>query len=127
MRIPKRIHRAFYVLVLILSCSAVNSVAEEWVDTASYRNGNKSHWVCDYTRGQNDVLLLRCDNLVGLLYDHILLKEGDESKTTQYIPIWRRSHNDQAAIKLVRILLCKQEEACSVEMNSVWALNFQPR
>jgi hypothetical protein len=121
MRIPARNRPVIFSLVIILLCLPTTSVADDLIKNAYYQDESKSHWVCDYTRGRHDVLLLRCDNLVGLLYDHMMLKEGDESKTTQYIPIWNKSRNDSAAINLVKILLCKQKSGCRVEMSRIWA------
>ena len=124
MRIPTRTHLVLFSLAIVVTCLTTNTTADTSFNTIYIPNESMNQWVCDYTRGKNDVLLLRCDDRVGLLYDHMMLKDGDESKTTQYIPIWRRAHNDAAAINLVRTLLCRQESDCSVEMSQAWASNY---
>jgi hypothetical protein len=111
-------------VALVISCMTTGLTAGEPSDPTLLRQQNQKQWVCGYTRNRNDVLLLRCDDLFGLLNDHILFEDGPQSKTTQFIPIWSRPASDEAAINLVRILLCDRTPDCSVEMSPAWASNI---
>ncbi len=108
---------------MVITCMATESAAQEFSTHPLIHEENQHQWVCDYERDRDDVLQLRCDDLVGLLYDQVIFEDGPQSKTTLFIPIWSRPKNDEAAVNLVRILLCKQNPGCSVEMSPAFAAN----
>ncbi|RLW68572.1 MAG: hypothetical protein B6D71_13390 [gamma proteobacterium symbiont of Stewartia floridana] len=111
----------FHSLVLLLMTTAFNAVASDHYHDVMSNSADQQKWVCDYSRGYDDVLYLRCDNLMSL-YNDPLIMEGDyQDNSTKFIPIWRKSSNPQGAVKLVKAVLCNQDAQCSVQMKSLFA------
>lgn len=110
-----------YSLFFIAFGYASSLVADESA-YLGYKERDKNQWMCDYTTMANDVLYIRCDNLVSLMYDPLITDEAEQNGT-QFIPIWRRPNNDGSAVKLVKAVLCDSESLCEVRMKSPFYLD----
>lgn len=114
-------HLIIHGLVLLLMTTAFNAVASDHYHDVMSNGADQQKWVCDYSRGYDDVLYLRCDNLISL-YNDPLIMEGDyQDNSTKFIPIWRKPSSPRGAVKLVKAVLCTQDASCSVEMKSLFA------
>lgn len=110
-------------IVMMIACLTTNVMADSFSNPSLIRQDSRNQWVCDYTQGRHNVLYLRCDDLAGMLNDHLTLSDAFQQDTTKMIPIWRRPDNDARAINLAKIVLCDQATECSVEMKTFWTLN----
>ncbi|MCU7842486.1 MAG: hypothetical protein KZQ93_01455 [Candidatus Thiodiazotropha sp. (ex Monitilora ramsayi)] len=110
-------------IVMLISCLATDVMGESFSNPSQIPQDSRNQWVCDYSQGRNNVLYLRCDDLAGMLNDHLTLSDAFQHDTTKLIPIWQRPDNDDRAIYLARIVLCNQSTECRVEMRSAWNPN----
>lgn len=121
MRIPTKSQFILQGLALIMISLATNVMASDNFNKQTGNANNQKHWVCDYTRAQNDVLYLRCDDMASLLNDPLIMEEEYQDNSTKFIPIWRRPDNESSAVKLVEAVLCNQNIQCSVQLKSLFS------
>ncbi|MEW8506558.1 MAG: hypothetical protein AB2598_07615 [Candidatus Thiodiazotropha sp.] len=107
-------------LAVVLLSAASNILADDRFTDGMIGANIQQLWVCDYTRSADDVLYLRCDDMVSLFNDPLIMEDAPES-STKFIPIWRRSNNEQSAVRLAESVLCNGMDHCSAEMKSLFS------